>query len=261
MTCVIALIPLFPFLGFLVNAIAWTSVCRRPCPAGSRRSRCWPSFAVVASRSSGSSPAWRRRSASSSRRSTPGSRRATSSLDLAFRVDPLSAVMILVITGIGSLIHIYSTAYMHEEVGQRVRALLLVPEPVRVVHAGAGARLELPGDVRRLGRRRPLLVPADRLLVQEEVGLRRRQEGVRRQPHRRLRVHPRHAARCSSAFGTLDFQRIASAVAPLAPEVDVRHRCRSRRCCCSSAPPASRRRFRSTSGCRTRWKARRRCRP
>jgi len=32
------------------------------------------------------------------------------------RLDPLSAVMILVITGIGSLIHIYSTAYMHEEV-------------------------------------------------------------------------------------------------------------------------------------------------
>lgn len=37
-------------------------------------------------------------------------------LDLALRVDPLSAVMILVITGIGSLIHIYSTAYMHDEV-------------------------------------------------------------------------------------------------------------------------------------------------
>ena len=36
-------------------------------------------------------------------------------LDLTFRVDPLSAVMILVITGIGSLIHIYSTAYMHDE--------------------------------------------------------------------------------------------------------------------------------------------------
>ena len=30
-------------------------------------------------------------------------------------LDPLSAVMILVVTGIGSLIHIYSTAYMHEE--------------------------------------------------------------------------------------------------------------------------------------------------
>ena len=35
--------------------------------------------------------------------------------DFSLRVDPLSALMILVITGIGSLIHIYSTAYMHEE--------------------------------------------------------------------------------------------------------------------------------------------------
>jgi NADH-quinone oxidoreductase subunit L len=38
-------------------------------------------------------------------------------LSVAFtlRLDSLSAVMILVVTGIGSLIHIYSTAYMHEE--------------------------------------------------------------------------------------------------------------------------------------------------
>src|SRR6516225_7722165 len=37
------------------------------------------------------------------------------SVGLTFRLDPLSAVMILVVTGIGSLIHIYSTAYMHDE--------------------------------------------------------------------------------------------------------------------------------------------------
>src|SRR5580765_8499249 len=37
------------------------------------------------------------------------------SVDFALRLDPLSAVMILVVTGIGSLIHVYSTAYMHEE--------------------------------------------------------------------------------------------------------------------------------------------------
>jgi len=36
-------------------------------------------------------------------------------LDLSFRLDALSAVMILVITGIGTLIHLYSTSYMHEE--------------------------------------------------------------------------------------------------------------------------------------------------
>jgi NADH-quinone oxidoreductase subunit L len=38
------------------------------------------------------------------------------SADFALRLDPLSAVMILVVTGIGALIHIYSTAYMHEEI-------------------------------------------------------------------------------------------------------------------------------------------------
>jgi NADH-quinone oxidoreductase subunit L len=36
---------------------------------------------------------------------------------LAFRLDPLAAVMVLVVTGIGALIHLYSTAYMHEETG------------------------------------------------------------------------------------------------------------------------------------------------
>jgi NADH-quinone oxidoreductase subunit L len=36
-------------------------------------------------------------------------------VDLTLRLDALSAVMILVVTGIGSLIHLYSTAYMHEE--------------------------------------------------------------------------------------------------------------------------------------------------
>ena len=37
------------------------------------------------------------------------------SLDLSLRLDALSAVMILVITGIGTLIHLYSTSYMHDE--------------------------------------------------------------------------------------------------------------------------------------------------
>jgi len=37
------------------------------------------------------------------------------SVAFTLRLDPLSSVMILVITGIGALIHIYSTAYMHEE--------------------------------------------------------------------------------------------------------------------------------------------------
>src|SRR5262249_42328283 len=36
-------------------------------------------------------------------------------VDVAFAVDPLSAVMILVVPGIGGLIHLYATGYMHDD--------------------------------------------------------------------------------------------------------------------------------------------------
>ena len=36
-------------------------------------------------------------------------------VDMAFMIDPLSAIMILVVTGIGGLIHIYATGYMHDD--------------------------------------------------------------------------------------------------------------------------------------------------
>src|SRR3954454_12073531 len=36
-------------------------------------------------------------------------------IPVTLRLDPLSSVMILVVTGIGFLIHVYSTSYMHEE--------------------------------------------------------------------------------------------------------------------------------------------------
>src|SRR5260221_415863 len=41
----------------------------------------------------------------------------TSSLhvDFAFQVDQLTSIFLLIITGVGFLIHVYSTSYMHEE--------------------------------------------------------------------------------------------------------------------------------------------------
>ncbi len=39
----------------------------------------------------------------------------TFSIDFAFQVDQLSSLFLLIITGIGFLIHVYSTAYMHDE--------------------------------------------------------------------------------------------------------------------------------------------------
>ena len=111
----LALIPLFPFVGFLVNATLGRRL-PKAVSGGLASLAMLASFAVSAMAVLAAGRHGRRRTAPSSRRSTPGSRPATSTLDLTFRVDPLSAVMILVITGIGSLIHIYSTAYMHDEV-------------------------------------------------------------------------------------------------------------------------------------------------
>ncbi|WP_090887442.1 NADH-quinone oxidoreductase subunit L [Pedobacter rhizosphaerae] len=38
-------------------------------------------------------------------------------IPLSFLVDPLSSIMLLIITGIGFLIHLYSTGYMHDDEG------------------------------------------------------------------------------------------------------------------------------------------------
>ena len=66
--------------------------------------------------------------------------------------------MILVITGIGSLIHIYSTAYMQDEVDSEFAryfsyVLNLFAAFMLVLVLG----VELPRAVRRMGGRRPLL--------------------------------------------------------------------------------------------------------
>ena len=109
--------------------------------------------------------------------------------------------MILVITGIGSLIHIYSTAYMHEETDSEYARyfsylnlfvffmlLLVLGSNVLVMFVGWEG----------VGLCSYLLIG---YYYAQEVGRRRGQEGVRRQPHRRLRVHPRHAADWSSPSG------------------------------------------------------------
>ena len=109
----LALIPLLPFLGFLVNASFGRRLSKTV--SGGVASAVMVAAFVVSAMT-----VWRIAG-------LPAEQRAVEQtvytwiasgdfvLDLTFRVDPLSAVMILVITGIGSLIHIYSTAYMHEE--------------------------------------------------------------------------------------------------------------------------------------------------
>jgi NADH-quinone oxidoreductase subunit L len=95
-------------------------------------------------------------------------------IPLSFRVDPLTCVMLLVITGIGTLIHLYSTAYMHDESDGEYARYFSYLNLFAAVHARAGPGRELPGDVHRLGRGWPLLVPADWVLVHEALGRRGR---------------------------------------------------------------------------------------
>src|SRR5712692_6127903 len=107
------LIPLLPFLGFLVNA----SVGRRVSKAAAGAVACGVmlgSFVVALAavmRLVSLEPESRAIANQVFTWITSGDFTAGFTL----RLDPLSAVMILVVTGIGSLIHVYSTAYMHEE--------------------------------------------------------------------------------------------------------------------------------------------------
>ena len=110
----LALIPLFPFLGFVVNAVFGRRLPKSV-------SGGLASLAMLASFAVSATVVWQLVGLPAEERSIEqviytwlASDDFT--LPLAFHLDPLSAVMILVVTGIGSLIHIYSTAYMHDEV-------------------------------------------------------------------------------------------------------------------------------------------------
>jgi NADH-quinone oxidoreductase subunit L len=105
------LIPLLPFLGFVINAF----LGKRLPKTVSGGLAC---FAMVAAFAVSVTAAFQAHGASEHFVQQTLFRWIASDdlqIPLAFRVDPLASLMILVITGIGSLIHIYSTAYMHEE--------------------------------------------------------------------------------------------------------------------------------------------------
>ena len=70
-------------------------------------------------------------------------------VDAALQVDQLSCVMLLVVTGVGTLIHVFSVGYMRHDAG--LRSVFRLPESLRVFHVGAGAGCEFPGDVCRMG--------------------------------------------------------------------------------------------------------------
>jgi NADH-quinone oxidoreductase subunit L len=110
----LALIPLFPLIGFIVNATMGRRLAKGV-------SGGLASLAMLASFAVSAISVWQLIGMAPEQRvieQTLYTWIASDDLNLglAFRLDPLSAVMILVVTGIGSLIHIYSTAYMHDEI-------------------------------------------------------------------------------------------------------------------------------------------------
>src|SRR6266496_1899020 len=109
------LIPLLPFLGFLLNA----SLGRRLSKTAAGGVACG---AMIGSFLVSVAEVWRLAAMEPEARAIVErvfTWFSSGDFSVAFtlRLDPLSAVMILIVTGIGSLIHIYSTAYMHEESG------------------------------------------------------------------------------------------------------------------------------------------------
>ena len=109
----LVLIPLLPFVGFLVNACLGRRLSK-PVSGGIACAAIAASFVVSLA------AVWQLL------RLEPATRVITQqlltwitsgdfSVAWSLRLDPLASVMILVVSGIGSLIHLYSTAYMHEE--------------------------------------------------------------------------------------------------------------------------------------------------
>ena len=211
----ISLIPLFPLLGFLLNA----TLGRRLPKAVSGG---LASVAMLASFAVSALLVWRLAGMDPARRAIEETlytwiAAGSLSVELGFRIDPLSAVMILVITGIGSLIHIYSTAYMHDETDSEFARyfsyLNLFAAFMLVLVLGANFPVLFVGwegvglcSYLLIGfwyRKRSAADAGKKAFVVNRVGDYAFLLGM---------------FALFAEFGTLDFQRIASAVAALPPE-------------------------------------------
>ncbi len=174
-------------------------------------------------------------------------------VNMGFYADPLSVTWILLVTGVGSLIHLYSIGYMHGDPRYSrffaylnlFAASMLDPRP----------RIELPRHVPRVGGRRAVLVPPRVVLVRAQLRRRRREEGVRHQPRGRRRL----PARDVPDLRVVPHTRLHRARRRREGRL-VGHGHRHRHSCCSRPRSGRARRSRCTSGCPTRWKAPRRCR-
>ena len=131
-----------------------------------------------------------RRAQARSSTSSPGSTPATCRCHWALRLDTLSAVMLLVVSIVSALVHIYSIGYMsHDKSIPRFMAYLSLFTffMLMLVTADNFVQMFFGWEGRR-----PLLVSADRLLVRPADRQRGGDQGFRRQPRRRFRLRARH---------------------------------------------------------------------
>jgi hypothetical protein len=175
------------------------------------------------------------------------------SVEWAYLLDPLSSVMVLFVTFVGFLIHVYSISYMGEDPGYaRFMAYLnlFMFAMLTLVLAANYAVLFVGWE--GVGLCSYLLIG---VLVRLAERDRRRQEGVHRQPRRRRGVPARDVPGVRQLRRS-DFRSVAAAAAELPVDRLGRRASRSSACCCSWAPPARARSCRCTCGCPTPWRVR-----
>lgn len=112
MTNLVYLVPLFPLIGFLINGIGWRII---PKSVGGAIG----TLAILASFVVSLGIFFEVKSSGTSTIVTLFDFIQSGKLyvPFAFQVDALSSLFLLIITGIGTLIHLYSTSYMHEDEG------------------------------------------------------------------------------------------------------------------------------------------------
>ena len=110
------LIPLFPLIGFLINGLFGKKIKNEAVIGGIGTLMIFLSFLVscgILMQMIGLPPEQR----VFEKVIFPWIHSGNFKADMAFLLDPLSCIMIMVVTGVGTLIHLYSIGYMHGEEG------------------------------------------------------------------------------------------------------------------------------------------------
>ena len=189
---------------------------------------------------------------------------ATLKVDWALRIDTLTAVMLVVVTTVSALVHLYSIGYMAEDPYRpRFFAYLSLFTFAMLMLVTADNLVQLFFGWEGVG---PRVLPADRLLVRAS-----RRPTPRRSRPSSSTASATSASRSASSpsswcLGAVDFDTIFAAGAGARrqdhpfPRLELRRADRRSACCCSWARWASRRSSCCTPGCPTPWRARRRSR-